>query len=86
MEILILVLLAGAAAIAVARRRNRPPVIDSVTLDPADGRANLGQTVLITVTAHDPEGGPLLYYAAADSGTVAQDPLSPNVFRWTAPA
>ena len=69
----------------VATSVNVGPVIDSIVMNPADGRVNPGGVVTITVNARDPEGGALTYAAIADSGTIAQDSVSPNVFRWTAP-
>jgi len=69
----------------VATSVNLGPIIDSILMNPVDGRVNPGGVVTITVIAHDPEGDALTYAAVADSGSLVRDTVNLNVFRWTAP-
>jgi hypothetical protein len=59
--------------------QNDPPVIDSVTVDPLIVPSQGGEAV-ITVSAHDPEGEPIMIAVSADVGTITQE--SPTTFRW----
>jgi len=65
-----------------ATATNLPPVIDSVSVSPDNPQ--IGDTVTITVTAHDPENDPLAINYDFGDGTVAISPsheyLTPGVF------
>ena len=62
--------------------RNRPPVISSLTANPAAVQAGGHSTV--TVRASDPDGNPISYSWGASGGTLSS-PRNRSSITWTAP-